>query len=173
MEHLTEVSVEALQRALADVDDGKPTQRLVAAIAYKNGITQSELAEWFDVERKTIYNWLTRLEEQDIGSAIRDAPRSGRPRKLSDDRMDELESILEGPPDGVGYDVPAWTTDLLQACLRDRFGVEYSQSSCRRLMREAGLQPRPVRRAVVDFDADDREAVEEVVSGRGRVWLPR
>ena len=35
MNHLDEISVEELQDALDNVDDKKPTQRLLAAIAYK------------------------------------------------------------------------------------------------------------------------------------------
>lgn len=46
MDHLNEISVEELQEALDNVDGNKPTQRLLAAIAYKNGVTQTELAEW-------------------------------------------------------------------------------------------------------------------------------
>jgi hypothetical protein len=53
-----EISVEELQDALDNVDGKKPTQRLLAAIAYKNGVTQTELAEWYDVQRRTIYSWL-------------------------------------------------------------------------------------------------------------------
>ena len=43
MDHLNEIAVEELQDALNNVDGSKPTQRLMAAIAYKNGITQTEL----------------------------------------------------------------------------------------------------------------------------------
>jgi chromosome segregation and condensation protein ScpB len=43
--HLNRISVEELQDALDNVDGKKPTQRLLAAIAYKNGVTQTELAE--------------------------------------------------------------------------------------------------------------------------------
>lgn len=63
MEHLTAITVEDLQQALDSADEKTPTQRLIVAIPYKNGVTQTELAEWFDVERKTIYNWLIRLED--------------------------------------------------------------------------------------------------------------
>ena len=49
MDHLDEISVEELQRALNNVEGNKPTQRLTAAIAYKNGVTQTELAEWYGV----------------------------------------------------------------------------------------------------------------------------
>ena len=45
MDHLDEISVEELQDALDNVEGNKPTQRLLAAIAYKNGVTQTELAE--------------------------------------------------------------------------------------------------------------------------------
>jgi chromosome segregation and condensation protein ScpB len=45
VDHLDEISVEELQDALDNVEEKKPTQRLLAAIAYKNGVTQTELAE--------------------------------------------------------------------------------------------------------------------------------
>ena len=61
MEHLDEISIEELQDALDNVEGKKPTERLLAAIAYKNGVTQNELAEWYGVHQKTIYNWLKRL----------------------------------------------------------------------------------------------------------------
>ena len=41
MDHLDEISVEELQRALNSVEGNKPAQRLTAAIAYKNGVTQT------------------------------------------------------------------------------------------------------------------------------------
>ncbi len=48
VDYLDEISVEELQHALDNVDGKKPTQRLLAAIAYKNGVTQTELSEWYD-----------------------------------------------------------------------------------------------------------------------------
>jgi len=54
MNHFDETFIKELQDSLDDVDGKKPTQRLLAAIAYKNGVTQTELAEWYDVQRRTI-----------------------------------------------------------------------------------------------------------------------
>ena len=39
----------------------KPIERLLAAIACKNSVTQTELAEWYDVQRWTIYSCLRRF----------------------------------------------------------------------------------------------------------------
>lgn len=61
MNYLDEIPVEDLQKTLDNVEDKKPIQRLSAAIAYKNGVSKIELAEWYNVQRRTIYSWLKRL----------------------------------------------------------------------------------------------------------------
>ncbi|ELY60025.1 Transposase [Natronococcus jeotgali DSM 18795] len=43
MEHLDEISVAELYDALDNIKGKKPIQRLLAAIAYKSGVTQIEL----------------------------------------------------------------------------------------------------------------------------------
>jgi chromosome segregation and condensation protein ScpB len=45
IDRLYEISVKEIQDALDNVEGNKPTQRLLAAIAYKSGVTQTELAE--------------------------------------------------------------------------------------------------------------------------------
>jgi len=77
MDHLDEISVKELQDALENVGGNKPTQRLLAAIAYKNGVTQTELAEWHDTGRRTIYSWLKRLDtDKSLEQAVADGKRT-------------------------------------------------------------------------------------------------
>ena len=114
MDHLDEISVEELQDALDNVDGNKPTQRLLAAIAYKNGVTQTELAEWHDTGRRTIYSWLMRLDtDEPLEQAVSDDHRSGRKRKLSESQQKEFERTVHEPPEEVGIDAPAWTLALV------------------------------------------------------------
>lgn len=139
---LDRVSVSALRSALETVNKKKPTQRLMIAIAYKHGVSQTELADWYDIERKTVYNWLSRLEARPeaLADAARDASRPGRPRKLTPSQQAALERTLSEPPTEAGYDAPGWTPELLRRQLRERFDCSYSIGSCRRLLREAGLE---------------------------------
>lgn len=169
MARLTDVTVEDLQQALEAVEGKKPTMRLTAAIAYKNGVSQTELAEWYDVQRRTIYGWLKRLEEEPLEEAAQDDRRSGRPRKLSDAQRAQLEATLHEPPSEAGYDAPAWTPSLVQTYLDERFGVTYSRPSCRRLMKEAGLRYRKTSDAV----ADDGDTGGENPGSRGWRWVPQ
>lgn len=140
MNHLEEISVGRLQEALENVEGKKPAQRLIAAIAHKNGVSQTELAAWYGVERRTIYSWLKRLEAEPIEEAVSDRERTGRPRKLDDEEQRQLEGVLRKPPSEVGYDASTWNPALVQRYLEAEFDVAYSRPSCRRLMKESGLR---------------------------------
>ncbi len=158
MDHLNEITVEELQDALNKVEEKKPTQRLLALIAYKNGVTQTELAEWYDVQRRTIYSWLKRLDtNESLEQAVSDDNRSGRKRKLSQSQQKEFEETVHDPPEEVGIDAPAWTPALVQEYLEETYGVEYSIPSCRRLLKEAGLSYQIPRRSAAEADEDDQE----------------
>ena len=174
MDHLNEISVEELQEALGNVDGNKPTQRLLAAIAYKNGVTQTELAEWYDTERKTIYNWLNRLDTDDpLEQAVTDTHRSGRKRKLSQTQQEEFEQTVHDSPQAIGCDVPAWTPALAQEYLAETYGVDYSIASCRRLLKEAGLSYQKPRRSAAESDEDDQDEFYDEIKKSGGKWTPQ
>jgi transposase len=173
VDHLDELSVEELQDALDNVDGKKPTQRLLAAIAYKNGVAQTELAEWYDVQRRTIYSWLTRLDtDESLEQAVSDDERTGRKRKLSEQQQEEFEETVHDPPSEVGIDAPAWTPALVQEYLEETYGVEYSIPSCRRLLKEAGLSYQKPRRKAAEADENEQEAfydeLKKKAAGDGR-----
>ncbi|MFD1562873.1 IS630 family transposase [Haloarchaeobius amylolyticus] len=169
MDHLDEISVEELQYALDNVEGKKPTQRLLAAIAYKNGVTQTELAEWYDVQRRTVYSWLKRLDtDESLEQAVTDAHRSGRKRKLSEKEQKEFEEAVHESPENVGVDAPAWTPALVQQYLDETYDVEYSIPSCRRLLKEAGLSYQKPRRTAAESDADEQETFREELKKKRR-----
>nr|WP_254546800.1 IS630 family transposase [Halomarina sp. BND7] len=169
MNHLDEISVEELQDALDNVDGKKPTQRLLAAIACKNGVTQTELAEWYDVQRRTIYSWLKRLDtDESREQAVSDDKQTGRKRKPSETQQEEFEEIVHEPPEEVGTDAPAWTPALVQEYLEETYGVEYSIPSCRRLLKEAGLSYQKPRRSADEADEDEQEAFHDELKKKRR-----
>jgi transposase len=173
VDHLDELSVEELQDALDNVDGKKPTQRLLAAIAYKNGVTQTELAEWYDVQRRTIYSWLKRLDtDESLEHAVSDDKRTGRKRKLSEQQQEEFEETIHDPPSEVGIDAPAWTPALVQQFLEESYDVEYSIPSCRRLLKEAGLSYQKPRRKAAEADETEQEEFYDELKKSGGRWTP-
>ena len=173
MNHLDEISVEDLQDALDNVEGNKPTQRLLAVIAYKNGVTQTELAEWYGTGRRTIYSWLMRLDtDEPLDQAVSDNKRTGRKRKLSDTQQNEFEQTVHEPPTEVGYDAPAWTPALVQKFLDETNGVEYSYPSCRRLLKEAGLSYQKTRRSAAESDNSDQAEFHDELKKSEQRWTP-
>ncbi|WP_227378178.1 helix-turn-helix domain-containing protein [Haladaptatus halobius] len=64
-------STDEPQHALDDANDGHATKRLIDAIARKQDVSQTELAKWYGLSRKTVYNWLQRFEEEPVCGAAR------------------------------------------------------------------------------------------------------
>jgi len=144
---------------------------LLAAIAYKNGVTQTELAEWHDTGRRTIYSWLMQFDtDEPLEQAASDAHRSGRKRKISETQQEEVEQTVHGPPEGDGIDAPAWTPALIQQYLDEAYDVEYSIPSCRRLLKEAGLSYQKPRCTAAESDADEQETFREEFKKSGGRW---
>jgi len=169
--HLDEISVEELQDALDNVERKKPTKRLLAAIAYKNGVTQTELAEWYDVQRRTIYSWLKRLEtDESLERAVSDDKRTGRKRKLSESQQEKFEDTVHNPPEEVGIDAPAWSVPLARYYLAEEFDVEYCERHVRRLMSEAGLSWKTARPEYFKSDERAQEAWQEGFKKSSTVW---
>lgn len=142
-------------------------------IAYKNGVTQNELAEWHDTGRRTIYSWLAR---PDTGELLEQAvvyhKRTRKNRKSSEKYLEVFGDAVRNPPENVGLGAPAWTSALPKHHLGDRFGVEHSEASCRRLLKEAGLAGQKPRHTVAECDQNEQEPFRGVQKSAPR-WTPR
>lgn len=138
MARLEDVPLQTLREALDEFDDRRPLVRLLAAILYKQGPSVPTIADWLDVRPATVYGWFDRIERADtLQEGLHDAPRPGRPAKLSADERRALFEQLQEPPSAAGYDDATWTPASAQALLQEQFGVEYSKRHVRRLLKEA------------------------------------
>lgn len=163
MDHLEEISLKELQQALANVGK-KPTQRLTAAIAYKNGISQTELAEWYDVQRRTIYSWLKQLEQSRLST----------PSAMLTEVDDLANSATTSRRSSKKhYMTPRPRPALVQEYLAETFDVEYSHPSCRRLMKEAGLSYQKPRRTAAEAEAEDRDEFDDELKKSAGRWTPQ
>jgi len=164
MGKLENISIEQLRESLDKVDEKTETLRLVVGINYKNGATQSELANWYGVSRTTIHNWLNRLERlesEPLVEVISDEHRSGRPSKLADSERTKLFSVLQDSPEELGIDAPAWSPPLVRAYINEEFDVEYTLRHIRDLMNDAGIVWKTARPDYYQGDERARKAFKE------------
>jgi len=163
MVRLEDIPKEDLWQLLDEIDGSIPTQRVLAAIATKQGDSTSRLADRHNVSQQTIRNWLDRFDNRPLEDAPFDEPRTGRPRKLTPDEQDRLMAELNESPEDVGFDRQAWFPRLVYHHLKSEYGVEYSLRHIRRLMREAGLTWRTARPEHYQGDPEEAAEFQETV----------
>jgi transposase len=71
-----------LVEALRVEKDARVKERLLAVKLVYDGFTLSRAAEAVGRTKRTVFNWVERFREGGV-EALRDRPRSGRPRKAS------------------------------------------------------------------------------------------
>lgn len=95
--------------------------RINILLLLSKGKKNSEIEEFLDVDRITIWRTKTRYLEQGIEKALQEEVRTGQPIKYHTDHQAELAAIACGPcPSGR----KRWTIRLLTEKLREKPGFE-------------------------------------------------
>jgi transposase len=98
------------------------------------GKAKQEIAAQLGIARQTAWRWGRRFREQGIPTGLEDAPRSGRPRVILSEKIEQIvrRTIQETPPDSTH-----WSTRSLAE------QVEVSASSIGRIWRGPQFEAAP------------------------------
>ena len=124
---------------------------------YKQGWTQNEIAEAFDVNQSSVSRW---AQAEAVGGeeALRRRPAPGREKKLKSEELKELRQLLLSSPGSYGFEGELWTSPMVTELIRMRFEVKYHPGNVRKILRQMGFSPqKPVKRAV----QRDEEAISK------------
>ena len=163
MGRLDDVTLEELYELKEQIDEGKPRERVLAAIGRKKGDQLDTLADRHDVVEKTIRNWLDQFEDEPIKQAPYDDPRSGAPGKIEGEDREHLFEQLQQRPTELDYDQQAWSAKLLLHHIKEKYGVEYHENYAYELLREAGLSLRTARPQHYEADPEEKAEFQETV----------
>jgi hypothetical protein len=102
--------------------DTRVLKRTQALLWLDAGEPLTAVARRLFVSRQTIYSWIARYQcraDEPLIDRLADRPRSraGQGRIWMAAR-DRIQAVIDKPPSQFGYDVPLWTTPLLQDELR-------------------------------------------------------
>lgn len=95
------------------------------------GSTYDEIQEALGISRRVVAKWIKRFSEQGM-KGLRDAPRSGKPRKFSDEEVAKVLELVQGLP-------PKGYTNWSQRRLAEKTGM--SQWKINRILKEHDLKP--------------------------------
>ncbi len=98
-----------------------------------------EIAAIFAVHPKTVRHWIQCFNGAGP-VALYDAPRPGRPRKLTDPVRQTLVELIQADPAHSGYLATFWTVAMLVLALVKQAQGQLSASSVRQVLRALGLR---------------------------------
>jgi transposase len=130
------VQVAELERLLRqETRNRRVRERLEMVKAQALGQDVAQIARWCGRRVETVRHWLRRYQEQGV-CGLRDAPRSGRPRRADAAYRAALEAAVSTPPRELGLGFDAWTSARLARYLAEQTGVQLSDGWVRALLGE-------------------------------------
>ena len=98
-----------------------------------------EIADIFEVSRATVRFWLHRFNQ--LGpSGLYDEPRSGRPRKITQEVKDTIQQIMQTSPEQEGFQATFWTVAMVVSALTMKVKGQFSLSAIRRVLHQIDLR---------------------------------
>ena len=129
-------------------------QRSRIVLACAEGQTNTAAAEQIGVSVPTVRRWRGRFAERRLDGLL-DEPRPGQPRKITDERVEEVivKTLETAPPDGGTH----WSTRQMAAA------TGLNQTAVSRIWRAFGLQPHRVEHWKLSKDPLFVEKVRDIV----------
>jgi transposase len=136
---LGEADRKRLAAALSTAREVRVYRRLEALLLVAEGHPVAEAARRCRVNRSSVHRWLAQYQAEHEATALRDWPRSGRPRLHRTLTPRRLAATLARDPRRCGYQATSWTVPLLAHDLATK-GLAVSLRTLRRRLHEAGFR---------------------------------
>jgi len=134
--------------------------RLHAVLMVAQGMSCRAVAELLGDSPRTVAYWVNRFEVEGL-SGLADADRPGRPCRLNEQQLQQIQEALRSSPADFGLAANLWDGKLLSHFIHQRFGVDLGVRQCQRLFRQFGFRLRKPRPLIAKADPEKQEAFKK------------
>ena len=139
-------SVLGLQQEIQRSEESRYDHRLHGVLLVAQGMTCPEVARLLGDAPRSVEYWVHRFDRQGL-AGLTEGERPGRPRRLEDKHVKEINRVLRAKPSDAGMRVNLWDGKTLSAWIDKTYGVQLGVRQCQRLFRQLEFRlrkPRPV-----------------------------
>ena len=139
-------TVVSLQQEIQRSEESRYDHRLHGVLLVAQGITCPDVARLLGDAPRTVEYWVHRFEEGGL-AGLREGERPGRPRRLDEQQIQEINRVLRSKPSDAGMKVNLWDGKTLSAWVEREYGIQLGVRQCQRLFRQLDFRlrkPRPV-----------------------------
>lgn len=135
--------------------ESRYNHRLHGLLLVAQGKSALEVARLFGDAPRTVQYWVRRFEQDGL-AGLREGQRPGRPRRLSDRQLQQVNAALRGSPQECGLSGNLWDGKTLRAWIERRFGVALGVRRCQYLFRQLGFRLRKPRPLIAQADPEQQ-----------------
>lgn len=127
--------------------------RLHALLMVAQGLTCTKVAELLGDSPRTVAYWVNRFENEGL-AGLADAERPGRPRRLNEQHLSQIQDALRSSPKENDLNANIWDGKLLSHFIKKQFGIDLGVRQCQRLFRQFGFRLRKPRPLIAKADPE-------------------
>ena len=142
-----------LQDEIRRSEESRYDHRLHGVLLVAQGATCPEVGRLLGDAPRTVEYWVRRFEAKGF-AGLTEGQRSGRPRRLSEAQLREVDRALRQTPRDLGLSGTLWDGKTLSAWLAQRFQVRLRVRQCQRLFRQRGFRRRKPRPLIAHADPE-------------------
>lgn len=139
-------SVLSLQQEIQRSEESRYDHRLHGVLLVAQGMTCPDVARLLGDAPRSVENWVHRFEREGL-AGLTERERSGRPSRLDEHQIKEINRVLRAKPSDAGMRVNLWDGKTLSAWIDKTYGVQMGVRQCQRLFRQLNFRlrkPRPL-----------------------------
>jgi len=145
-----------LQDEIRRSEESRYDHRLHGVLLVAQGATCPEVSRLLGDAPRTVEYWVRRFEAKGL-AGLTEGPRHGRPRRLSDAQLKEVDEVLRQTPRALGLTGTLWDGKTLSAWIERRFQIRLRVRQCQRLFRQRGFRLRKPRPLIAHADLEKQK----------------
>lgn len=146
-----------LQDEIRRSEESRYDHRLHGVLLVAQGMTCPEVARVLGDAPRTVEYWVHTFEQMGLAGLL-EGERSGRPRRLSDRQIEEVNAILHRTPREAGLGGNLWDGKTLASWIERQYGIDLGARQCQRLFRQLGFRLRKPRPVIAQADLEEQKA---------------
>ena len=149
-----ETVILALQDEIRRSRESRYDHRLHGILLIAQGMSGGQVAQLLGDAPRTVAYWVRRFEQEGLAGLV-DGERSGRPRRLNQEQVRQIDVALRQTPRDFGLIGNVWDGKTLAAFIYQQYNVTLGVRQCQRIFRQLGFRLRKPRPQIAR--ADPRE----------------
>ena len=148
-----ETVIHILQDEIRRSYEARYDHRLHATLLVAQGLSCRNVSELLGDSPRSVAYWVNRFESEGLAGLV-DADRPGRPRRLDEQQIDQVQEALRLSPADYGFTANIWDGKLLSHYISQQFGTSIGVRQCQRLFRQLRFRLRKPRPLIAKADPE-------------------